>query len=180
VRVAEIVARELEKVKPDKWGCVQAREFWSPQEERQVCPGHFCLLNFGKVPGSNRCVERKFKLGTRQYEEYKGVHFGNGDYVLVVDVWLHRVDEDTSGLTFEEWDPSTDTDASEAPVAIMVNSSELCSAGFDLREVIPMQLEAARGGQCTCGAVLKEIHGMGTRRYVLSVDNDNEFRSRCE
>ena len=21
---------------------------------------------------------------------------------------------------------------------------------------------------------------MGTRRYVLSVDNDNEFRSRCE
>jgi hypothetical protein len=24
------------------------------------------------------------------------------------------------------------------------------------------------------------IHGMGTRRYVLSVDDDNEFRSRCE
>jgi hypothetical protein len=41
VRVAEIVVRELEKAKPDKWGCVQARELWSPQEERQVCPGHF-------------------------------------------------------------------------------------------------------------------------------------------
>jgi hypothetical protein len=38
VRVAEIVVRELEKAKPDKWGCVQARELWSPQEERQVCP----------------------------------------------------------------------------------------------------------------------------------------------
>ena len=34
VRVAEIVARELVKAKPDKWGCVQARELWSPQEER--------------------------------------------------------------------------------------------------------------------------------------------------
>jgi hypothetical protein len=80
-----------------------------------------------------------------------------------------------------KWDPSTDTDASEAPVAMIVNSSELYAAGFDLREVIPLQLEAAaRGGQRTRGSVLKQIHGMGTRRYVLSVDNENEFRSRCE
>jgi hypothetical protein len=77
-------------------------------------------------------------LGTRKYEEYKGVLFGNGDFALVVDVWLHRVDEDTSGLTFEEWDPSTGTDASESPVAMIVNSSELRVAGFDLREVIPL------------------------------------------
>ena len=28
------------------------------------------------------------------------------------------MDEDISGLTFEEWDPSADTDASEAPVAM--------------------------------------------------------------
>ncbi len=107
MRVAEIVVRELEKAKPDKWGCVQARELWSPQEERKVRPGHFWLLKFGKVPGSNICVEKKFKLGARKYEEYKGVRFGNGDCALVVDVWLHRVDEDASGLTFEEWDPST-------------------------------------------------------------------------
>ncbi len=121
---------------------------------------------------------RLFKLGTRKYEEYKGVRFGNGDCALVVDVWLHRVDEDTSGLTFEEWDPSGDTDASEAPVSMIVNSSELCAAAFDLREVIPLQLEsAARGVRRTRGAALEQIHVMGTRRYVLSVDNDNEFRS---
>ncbi len=89
--------------------------------------------------------------------------------------------EDASGLTFEEWDPSSDTDASEAPVAMIVNSSELRATGFDLREVLPLQLETVtRGGQSTRGATLKQIHGMGTRRYVLSVDNDNEFRSRCE
>jgi hypothetical protein len=47
--------------------------------------------------------------------------------------------------------------------------------------VLPLQLEAAaRGARRTRGAALKQIHGMGTRRYVLSVDNDNEFRSRCE
>jgi hypothetical protein len=34
------------------------------------------------------------------------VRFGNCDCALVVDVWLHRVDEDASGLTFEEWDPA--------------------------------------------------------------------------
>ncbi len=109
------------------------------------------------------------------------MRFGNGDCTLVIDVWLHRVDEDDSGLTFEEWDPSADTDASEAPVAMIVNSSELRTAGFDLRAVLPLQLEAAaRGGQRTRGATLKQIHDMGTRRYVLSVDNDNDFRSRCE
>ncbi len=126
-------------------------------------------------------IKKKFKLGTRKYEEYMGVCFGNGDCALVIDVWFHRVDEDTSGLTFEEWDPSTDTDASEAPVAMIVISSELCVAGFDLREVIPLELEAvARGTRSTRDATLKQIHDMGTRRYVLSVDNDNEFRSRCE
>ncbi len=58
---------------------------------------------------------------------------------------------------------------------MIVNSSELRATGFDLREVIPLQLETvARGGQRTRGAVLKQIHSMGTRRYVLSVDNDNE------
>ncbi len=34
--------------------------------------------------GSNSCVEKKFKLDTRKYEEYKGVRFGNGDCALVV------------------------------------------------------------------------------------------------
>jgi hypothetical protein len=65
---------------------------------------------------------------------------------------------------------------------MIVNSSELRVAGFDLREVITFQLESAvRGGQRrTRDAGLNQIHVMGTRRYVLSVDNDNEFRSRCE
>ena len=39
-RVAEIVARELEKAKPGKWGYVQARELWSPKGETHICPGH--------------------------------------------------------------------------------------------------------------------------------------------
>ncbi len=116
-------------------------------------------------------------MGPLKSEEYKGLRFRDSDRALVVDVWLHRVDEDTSGLafeTFEEWDPSADTDASQALMAMIVNSSELRAAGFDLREVIPLQLEAAaRGGRRTRGAALKQIHWMGTKRYVLSMDNDN-------
>ena len=45
---------------------------------------------------------------------------------------------------------SADTDASEAPVTMIVNSSELRAVGFDLREVILLQLEAvARGDRRT-------------------------------
>ena len=39
-RVAEIVVREIQKVKPGKWGFVQTREFWSSKEETHVRPGH--------------------------------------------------------------------------------------------------------------------------------------------
>jgi hypothetical protein len=42
-------------------------------------------MNFGKVPGTNNCVEKKFTLDTRKHEEYKGLHVGNGDYDLMVD-----------------------------------------------------------------------------------------------
>ena len=37
---------------------------------------------------------------------YKGTRFFNGDRALVIKRWLHRVDEDSSGLTFEEWNPA--------------------------------------------------------------------------
>jgi len=54
--------------------------------------------------------------------------------------------EDASGLTFEEWDPMKDADDSQTPVAIIINSSELHSAGFNLLEVITAALEAAALG----------------------------------
>ncbi len=39
-----------------------------------------------KIVDLFRSIEKKFKLGTRKYEEYKGVRFGNGDCALVVGV----------------------------------------------------------------------------------------------
>ncbi len=68
-----------------------------------------------------------------------------------------------------------DTDVSQDPVVMIVNSIQLCPTDFDLREVIPLQVETVtRGDRCKRDAALKEIHGMGPRRYVLSVDNDIE------
>ena len=89
------------------------------------------------------------QVGTHKYEEYKGVCFYNGDFTLVVDMSLHRVDEDDSeaGLTFQEWDPSVDTDDSQTPVSMIVNSRQLRSIDFDLRKVIPLQLEAVSLGR---------------------------------
>ena len=53
------------------------------------------------------------------------------------------MEEDTSGLTFQEWTPDVDT--SRPPVAILINSSELRAAGFKLKKVPPELEEAARG-----------------------------------
>jgi len=53
--------------------------------------------------------------------------------------------------------------------------------GFNLQEVIPPALEtAARSGRRTRGAGLRQLEGMGRKRFVLSPGDDNELRSRYE
>ena len=55
------------------------------------------------------CVEKKFELQVRKWE-YRGTRHSDGDSALVVELWLHRVVDDLSGLTFQEW---TGQDVSE-------------------------------------------------------------------
>jgi hypothetical protein len=118
---------------------------------------------------------------TGKWEEYKGTRYSDGNSALVVELWLHRVADDLSGLTFQEWDPSAGSDDTSDPVAMLVNSSELRAADFPLAEVRPLQLNAvSRGGRRTCGAAVTKVQGVGNSTFVLSVENDNDFRSRCE
>ena len=133
-------------------------------------PGHFWICKLGTVPGSMSCVEQKFDLqGSKcKWKEYKGTRYSHGDSALVVDVWLHRVADDLSGLTFQEWDPSTGTDDTSAPVAVLVNSSELCVTDFPLAEVRPLHLDTvAHGGRRTCDevVVVRNLLGVGNSLY---------------
>jgi hypothetical protein len=153
-RVADTVVRELKRAKPGAWACIQAREVWERKFELQ----------------GNKC----------KWEEYKGTRYSHGDSALVVELWLHRVADDTSGLTFQEWDPAG-TDDTSAPVAMLVNSSELCAADFPLAEVRPLHLDTVtHGGRRTRGAAVRKLQGVGNSTFVLSVENDNDFRSRCD
>ncbi len=136
------------------------------------------------MPARNMtCVERKFELQDRKckWEEYKGTRYSDGDSALIVELWLHRVDDDLSGLTFQEWDPSAGSDDTSAPVVMLVNSNELRAADFPLTEVSPLQLDSVtRGVRRTRGATVRKLQGVGNSTFVLSVENDNDFRSRCE
>jgi hypothetical protein len=182
-RVADIVVGDLKRAKPDVWGCIQSREVWSSEEETNMRSGHFWICKLGTFPGSMTCVERKFELQGRKckWEEYKGIRYSDGDSTLVIELWLHRVADDLSGLTFQEWDPSAGSDDTSAPVAMLVNSSELSDPDFPLVEVSPLQLDVvARGGRRTRGAAVRKVQGVGNSTFVLSVENDNDYRSRCE
>ena len=66
---------------------------------------------------------RQFNLDHRKCEDYRGTRFYNKDSGLVIKRWLNRVEEDASGLTFQEWTPDVDT--SRPPVSMLINSSEL-------------------------------------------------------
>jgi len=84
---------------------------------------------------------------------------------------LNRVDEDASGLTFEEWDPTENVDSVQMPVTMMINSSELRAAGFTLQEVFPLELEAVARRRSTRGTGIRQLEGMGPKRFILSADN---------
>ena len=74
------------------------------------------------------------------------------------------MDEYAAGLTFEEWDPIKDADDPQTPVPMIINSSELRGAGFNLQEVIPPALEVTvRSGRRTRGAGLHQLEGMGRK-----------------
>jgi hypothetical protein len=102
-RVGEIVVRELKRNKPVAWCFVQTHEEWSTEEEAHRCPGHFWICNLGTFPGTMTCVERKFELQGRKckWDQYKGTRYSDGDSALVVELWLYRVVDDLSGLTFQ-------------------------------------------------------------------------------
>ena len=77
--------------------------------------------------------------------------------------------------------PIKDADESQTPAPMIINSSELRGADFNLQEVIPPALEvAARSGRRMRGAGLRQLEGMGRKRFILSPEDDNELRSRCE
>ncbi len=79
------------------------------------------------------------------------------------------MEEDESGLTFQEWTPDVDT--SRPPVSRPINSSKLRVVGFKLQEVIPPSLEATAPVR-TRGVGLRSFDGIGPKRFVLSVDDD--------
>jgi hypothetical protein len=172
--------RELKRAKPDAWGYVQAREVRSTEEEVNMWPGHFWICKLGTVPGSMSYVEKKFELQVCQWKEYKGTRYSDGDSALVVELWLHWVVDDLSGLTFQEWDPSVGSDDTSAPVAMLVNSSELRPTDFPLVEVRSLQLDAVTLGYRRRRDTVVKLQGVGNSTFVLSGENDNDFRSRCE
>ena len=64
---------------------------------------------------------------------------------------------------------------------MMINSSESRAAGFKVKKVFPPALEAVtRGDFRTRGVGLRSLEGISPKRFVLSVNDDTEFRSRCE
>jgi hypothetical protein len=94
--------------------------------DQQRVEFHVVLCNsYEGVTGYKQWMDPKWK-------EYRGTRYSDGDNSLVVELWLHRVVDDLSGLTF----------------------------------------------QCFRSGTPQWVVGNST--LVLSVENDNYFRSRCE
>jgi len=67
----------------------------------------------------------------------------------------------------------------QMPVATIIKSSELRAAGFSLREVFPLELEAAARRMSTRGAGIRQLEDMCPKRFMLTVVDDTEFRTNA-
>jgi len=102
-RIAAWIAKQLPKTKPGPWDCVQARELSSTEEESHMRRGHHWPFEFGDAGDGTSCG-KNFNLSRRTWEDYRGsiTRFYGRDRALVIKSWLHRVQDDASGLTFQE------------------------------------------------------------------------------
>jgi hypothetical protein len=68
-------------------------------------PGHHWLCEFGD-PGNDTSCEKQFNLDHHKCEDYRGTlcqtRFYNQESVLVIKHWINSVEEDASGLSFQE------------------------------------------------------------------------------
>lgn len=193
-RLEELWKKLQPQIQPGKFGCVQVRELWSTAEDRHYRPGHHWLFEFGDA-GNGTSVEKDFcDLPHRSWQVYKGLRFYRGNQALTVRRWLHRVDADTSGLLFEDWDPSKETlDPNAQPAYMIINSSELRGVAAlgtgmrsELRQLLPAPLQAVASRLLVSSHTRRGVHDRAAaaqeiqRSFVLRQDVDNEWRSRCE
>ena len=198
-RLAAVWSQVKQKVRPGVYGCVQVRELWGQEEERHYRPGHFWLFEFGDS-GDGTSVEQEFSgMPNRSWKVYKGLRFYNGENALTVKRWLHRIAADSSGLTFENWDPSEDDlDPNAQPAFMIVNSSEVRGAAIlgrgakaELQEIPPKALQgvpsvtsgshvSSRLRSTSSAAVQGPSPDLGPSTYALRPDFDNQWRAHCE
>jgi len=146
----------------------------STEEEKRPC--HPWLFQFGKADDGTSC-EKQLTLNGNKWEVYKGTRFYNGKHALVVKRWLNWVDEDASGLTFEELDLTQDADTSQSPVVML----QIVRRWFQAQG----SASSTTWGRCAGRHVharcsICQFQGMNPRRFILSVDDDADFRSPCQ
>ena len=105
VFIKDLWGKLRSKVAPSKFAAVQADELWSESERCQLRPGHFWMCELGDAGDGKGSIEQSFSLSGRNWKDYKGIRFSDGESALVVKRWFHRTDDDASGCTFKEMDP---------------------------------------------------------------------------
>ena len=161
-------------------GCLRSKLTVWKEDQFTVLPGQGIKNREARVaewvakalplvkPGVWGCVQARAQWSTEE-----DAHMRPGHH------WLCEFGDAGNGTSCERQFNLGHHDTSRPPVAMLINSSELRAAGFKLKEVLPPALEAAARVR-TRGAGLRSLEGMGPKRFVLSVDDDTEFRSRCE
>ncbi len=140
----------LPKTKTDAWGCEQDHDLWSTEEYKEEVNMRLDMtVSVSLVIQVTTQVPRRSSTSyISRGRIFKGKHFYTRGRVeedtsgsLVIKRWIYRVEEDTTGFTFQEWDPSQHVDTSRPPVSMVINSSQLCVSVFNLKQVLPPTLE---------------------------------------
>ncbi len=125
----------------DKRNNSHAHEGWSCRDEvmtQVVWNSSMSIITSGRIIGAHASTIKTLLSSSRLSQQSGG----------------------ESGLTFQEWTPDVDT--SQAPVTMMINSSELSASGFKIKEVpqvLPPELEGAVR-VLTRGVGLRSLEGM--------------------
>lgn len=168
-------------LKAGKHAAVQARTLWSTEERVHLRPGHFWACELGDADGKGSPIIHTFT----NKNEYFTLSDGNkmrgdeGDCLLLIRRYFDRTVEDTSGLTFKQWQ-------AKKGELLVVNSSELRAVqghqknDFVLRPINPPVLREKTARSSKQKTTPGVVEYSPRQKFGLDPDIDLDTRTVCE
>ena len=175
-----------------KFAAVQARELWSTEEQVHTRPGHFWVCELGDFDGCGSPIIHNYTKKNEVFTLSNGQkHRGDeGDCLLLLRRYYHRVADDPKGLTFVR-------EVRDGEILVVISTELRAVQGRQAcdMQLAPICMHCKPGRPCQQCAVGRgrwtgmrqsrqgprvEAYFHPNQRWALDAELDSDIRALCD